>query len=366
MKKQIFISMVLFTLLTACGGGGGGASAPAPNSITSSAVSINSGWSGGTSPIDNITTGASSGLSALSNGNIWLAQPGGQTNWTNLGQPGGVAAATTSASPLGVLYAANTAGNVYSYTNNVWAGSLNSSNYAANSLSSGTEANPSTMLVVGGNNIYLGNQSGHLWYYNATTQTWAQSLAANGFSPDGGITQLAVDNIANPAYLGVATGSYVWACQIASGGTCSAWKNLVQTAINNRWYTDANSTVNAIAFYRDTSGNQYGYIGNANGNVWRAVYTAGSVSEFANMTSNSQFPGYSGTGQITSMAVSVANVLYVGTSGGQVYIFVPSKSAWSNITPTGNSSPITALVQLGINSVLVGNSNGQMWNVTWQ
>ncbi len=369
MKKYISLgACTLVCLLQAACNSGSDGTTPAPNSITGTSTSINGNWSGGTSDIKNITiNGTGSGLSAVNaDGVIWQATYIANQNltWESLPiLPDSAAASTTAtSSTVGGLYAGSTSGAVYFYSNSTWV-----------AQSTTQDSPPTSMAIPTGNGIYLGNQAGNLWYYNGSS--WSHNLSNGGFEPSsGGITQIVLDSLVTPQYLGVATGPYVWACQLATNGTCSDWENLVQTAINKGLYTDQGSTINAIGFYQDLQNAQdYGYIGNSYGNVWRAIYqtSSGDVTIVDEMTNNPNYPGFpSNAGQITSLVADAYNNLYVGTANGQVMIWTPATNAWSTITPSGSSSSVTALSVLSsttTNGVLfVGNSSGQMWSISWQ
>ncbi len=341
MKKSNFIYLLL-VLQTACNGGGGGPTAQ-PNSITSTAVSLNSPSSA------RIVTIRSKGavVSMLSGSSIWTTSfTGTSPTWELLTMPGVASALTIN--NAGTRFACNESGNCYLYNNN---GSWGQQGGATE------DSKATSMVVANGSSIYMGNAAGTIWRSLTDGDSFSNISTSSGISE--GIVELALDKTINPAFLGAASGASVYAYRISN----PAWRNLTTEA--GSLYTDPGSKVNSIAFYND--GNiDYGYIANASGHVWQSIYntSTGQVKTITNMTTT--FPGWSGSGPATQVAVSSQNVVYAGTANGQVLIWTPSTVAWSNITPSGSTAPISALWAPGGNSVFVGNASGQIWSVTWQ
>lgn len=374
------VSLVLAQLLLISCNGGGGGSSPNPGSITSTATVIN-GNNGmdtksiavaaimfGSNGIINILGGAS--------GQIWQT-PIKNINWNMLPiLPLVDSAQSLSAMAInlgGSVYVASASGNVYHYSNNAWVldNKIIQDNEPKSDLSSGTEDSiPRAMILTGANDIYLGNEAGHIWYYDATNNLGFVQIMGNGFSTAKPITQLILDNQNAPKFLGVATGANIWLCKLISNpnNKCSKWVNLVNVAGNT--YTDAGTKINAISFYQTSDGRyDYGYIGNEKGHVWRAIYdtVAASVVSKSIINMNTEFPGFpSNAGVITSIIADNNNSLYVGTATGQILLWTTKTLAWNNITPKGSSTSITALTSVSSDQIIAGNSDGVIWTINWQ
>ena len=343
MKKLPYL---LIILLAGCNGGGNSPQ-PKPNSITATATSLNNvSYTDGSAAIAPIISNAPL-LSLLnSDGNIWSTDYTGSTpSWAIVpALPLGYAAALATNNIYGVQFACSESGNCYEYLSSTWTQQGGS-----------TEVSPATsMLITNGNTIYMGNAAGHVWVYNNIS--WVNISGGSGITAP--IVQLAVDNINSPAYLGVASGTNVYAYQIGV-----KWVNLTEKAGSS--YTDAGSNINSIGFYI-SGNNDYGYIANSSCHVWRAIYdtSTATVQSFINM---STYPGYtcSGSGGVTQVAVDSNNNVYAGTQSGQVLIWTPSTVAWSNITPNGSNSAITTIGTSSNNTIFVGNQTGQMWSINW-
>ncbi|MBP9742674.1 MAG: hypothetical protein KBD37_04870 [Burkholderiales bacterium] len=342
--KSYFIIWIVIVLQVACNNGGGAPNS-APNSLNATVISLNTpSYTDGSAAINNLVSYSNSLYLLNMDGNIWRTIYNGTNSvWTKLvGLPNSVAT-TIALNPLGNLFACSEMGNCYLYTEDNWL-----------EEGGGTESStPSSMLVTNGNDIYMGNAAGHVWYYS--NSIWSNISAASGINSK--INQLAVDG-ATPSYLGVASGSSVYAYRISDG----SWSDLIAEASSQ--YTDSGSTINTITFYSDGR-NDYGYFGNSFGNVWRAIYDTATGKETSFLNMNISYPGFSGSGAINIIIADSNNNLYVGTADGQVLIWTPNTIAWSNITPTGNTAAISALSIHNSNTVFAGTQDGQMWALVW-
>lgn len=353
--KCRFIGVALllqFVLLQSGCNSGGESPSAAPGAISATSVSLNSAsYTGGSAEIMNLTSYNSLLYLLNSNGEIWQTVYGGTIpTWTQVATLAeGESPTTIALNMLGALFTCTNLGDCYQYNG--------ADNWFAQGA--GTSGSPATdMIVISGNPIYMGNQAGQVWYYSGSA--WSNISSGSGISAP--INQLAIDSLTSPLYLGVASGSSVYAYTISS----HSWTNLIVDA--GTQYTDTGSTINSISYYSDGR-NDYGYFGNSAGNVWRGIYDTATGMEiaFENMSSSTTFPGYDGTGAVTVVQADSNNNLYVGTATGQVLIWTPTTIAWSNITPaSSNASAISTIGVYNSNTIFVGNQNGQMWALTWQ
>ena len=344
LRCELIILIVLF-FCTACDNGGS-YQAGSPNSIAGSTVLLNnSSYGGGSAAIVGLVN-RSNLISLLNaNGEFWQAPyaKGSNPNWAALSAPGESLATAIALNISGIVFGGTALGNSYLYSQGQW---LQQTTTESSTIKS--------MVVTNGNVVYIGNDLGHVWLN--------ENLISGNSGITTAITQISVDSIASPYFLGVASGAYIYAYQINGG----QWKNLITAAENaGISYSDSGSQINAIAFTSPDGRIDYGYFGNAAGHVWRVVYdtATGTLQAFQNMSS--LFSGFAGNGAITALAVDSSNNVYAATSSGQLFIWTTSTTAWSNITPSSNTAAITAISIYNSNTVFVGTNSGQIWSITW-